>query len=324
MAELERRVLRGWEVLDLSSEAITVTVIPALGGALWSLTRRADAAELFWTPPWGLPPYGAAGLAAGAEAATVTTRGGWQTLFPNAGDSVTVHGVEWGSDGEARLTQLDWEFTGSSLVMNGRLVRAPFTLTRTVSLRGPELSVGETVRNVGGERLGTMWGSQLLLGGALLGDDTVVDTAATIVRPDPAFSPSASYDDLSPWPRAHGRHSMVNLRNVPGADAAESRLAYLSDLTRPWLRVSRPSRQLGFDLEWDGARWPHLWYRLEAGGKAGFPWYRRGYFLELTPCSSWPAHGLHTASRVADSVLSIPEDGTRTAYATLTVHPTDS
>ena len=321
MAELERRVLRGWEVLELSSEAITVTVIPGLGGALWSLTRRADAADLFWTPPWGLPPYGATDLPAGAETAAVTTRGGWQTLFPNAGDSVTVHGVQWGFDGEARLTHLDWEFTGSSLVMNGRLVRAPFTLTRTVSLRGPELSVGETVRNVGGERIQTMWGSQLMLGGALLGADTVVDTAATIVRPDPAFSPSASYDDLSPWPRAHGTHSMVNLRNVPAADAAESRLAYLSDLTRPWLRVSRPSRQLGFDLEWDGSRWPHLWYRLEAGGQGGFPWYRRGYFLELTPCSSWPAHGLHAASRVADTVLSIPNGATRTAYATLTVHP---
>ena len=84
VAELERRVLRGWEVLELSSEAITVTVIPGLGGALWSLTRRADAAELIWTPPWGIPPHGTPGLPTDAGAAAVTTRGGWQTLFPNA------------------------------------------------------------------------------------------------------------------------------------------------------------------------------------------------------------------------------------------------
>lgn len=77
MAELERRELRGWEVLELSSEVITVTVIPRLGGALWRLTRRADAAALFWTPPWGLPEYGAPGLSASPEVAAVTTRGGW-------------------------------------------------------------------------------------------------------------------------------------------------------------------------------------------------------------------------------------------------------
>ena len=318
MAELEQREVRGWEVLELSTEAISVTVIPGLGGAVWSLTRRADGAALLWTPPWGLPAYASLSRTASPEVAAISTRGGWQTLFPNAGRSVNVQGVEWGFDGEARQTHLDWEFTGSSLVMNGHLIRTPFTITRTISVQGSELSLGETVRNVGGELIEVMWGSQLLLGGTLLGADTAVDTGATIVRPDPEADPSASYDDLSPWPRARGPHSMINLRNVPAADAAESRLAYLSELTRPWLRVSRRSRQLGFDLEWDGSCWPHLWYRLEAGGQRGFPWYRRGYFLELTPCTSWPAHGLYDARRLAD-VLLIPDGATRTAYATLTV-----
>ena len=80
-----------------------------------------------------------------------------------------MQGVEWGFDGEARLTPLDWEYTGSSLIMNGRLRHTPFSLTRTISLRGHELSLGETVRNVGRERIATMWGSQLTLGGDLLG-----------------------------------------------------------------------------------------------------------------------------------------------------------
>lgn len=222
-------------------------------------------------------------------AQAVGTFGGGQTLFPNAGDAVAVHGVEWPVDGEARLTPLDWTFTGASLILEGRLRRTPFTLTRTISVRGHELSLGETVRNVGGERVETMWGSQLTLGGDLIGPDTVLDTAAAVVRPDPAFVPSTSYDDLSPWPRTPGPAGMVNLRSVPGPEAAESRLAYLSDFARPWLRLSRPARGLGLDLEWDGDRWPHLWYRLEAGGQGGFRWYRAGYLLTLTPCSSWPA-----------------------------------
>lgn len=321
MVDLERRAVRGWEVLELATEAITVTVLPQLGGAIWSLTRRADGAELLGHTPWGLPAIGADRPPGEPAAAAVSTFGGWQTLFPNGGDAVTAHGVEWPYDGEVRTTALDWEFTGTSLILDGRLRRTPFTLTRTISLRGHEVSLAETVRNVGRERIAVMWGSQLTLGGNLVGAGTVLDTAATIVRPDPELVGYASYDDLSPWPRTPGPSGMVNLRTVPGPEAAESRLAYLSDLTRPWLRVTRPAANVGLDLEWDADRWPHLWYRLEAGGQSGFPWYGSGYFLTLTPCTSWPAHGVHEARRVAESTLSVPAEATRTAYATLTVHP---
>ena len=321
MADLTRRETRGWEVLQLETEAITATVLPGLGGAVWSLTRRVDGAELLGSTPWGLPAYGAPTLSGDSEARAVSTFGGWQTLFPNAGDAATVQGIEWAFDGEARLTPLDWEYTGSSLIMNGRLRHTPFSLTRTLSLRGHELSLGETVRNVGRERVVTMWGSQLTLGGDLLGPGTELDAAATVVRPDPHFVSLASYDDLSPWPRAPGPAAMVNLRTVPGPETNESRLAYLSDFTRPWLSVTRTDRGLGLDLEWDENRWPHVWYRLETGGQNGFPWYGAGYFLSLTPCTSWPAHGVHEARRVADSALSIPAGATRTSSATLTVHP---
>ena len=321
MADLERRKTRGWEVLELTTDAIAVTVVPGLGGAIWSLTRRADDASLLHTAPWGLPTYGSPALPGNPFAQAMSTFGGWQMIFPNGGDAAIDHDVQRGFDGEARVTPLDWEYTGSSLILDGRLRHTPFTVTRTISLRGHELSLGETVRNVGREGLETMWGSQLTLGGDLLGPDTVLDTAATVVRPDPQFVPSTTYDDLAPWPRTPGASGMVNLRPVPGRTADESRLAYLSDFTRPWLRVTRPERQLGLDLEWDGDRWPHLWYRLEAGGHREFPWYGAGYFLSLTPSSSWPAHGLHEARRVAATTLPIPPGATRTSSATLTVHP---
>jgi hypothetical protein len=321
VADLKRQQTRGWEVLELTTDAIAVTVLPGLGGAIWSLLRRADQASLLHSTPWGLPQYGAPALPGDSRVQAMSTFGGWQTVFPNGGDAAMVQGIEWAFDGEARLTPLDWDYTGTSLIMNGRLRHAPFTLTRTISLRGHELSLGETVRNVGGEQVATMWGSQLTLGGDLLGPDTILDTAAAVVRPDPIAVHSTTYDDLSPWPRTPGSVGMVNLRTVPAPTATESRLAYLSDFTRPWLQVTRPDRQLGLDLEWDDRCWPHVWYRLEAGGQRDFPWYGTGYFLGLTPCTSWPAHGLHEARRVAATTLSIPPGATRTSYVTLTVHP---
>jgi len=321
VADLIRRETRGWEVLELTTDALAVTVLPGLGGAIWSLTRRSDGAGLLYNTPWGLPAYGSPSVARNSLVQAMSTFGGWQPLFPNAGDAVTVQGVEWPFDGEARLTPLDWEYTGTSLIMNGRLRHTPFTVTRTISLRDSELSLGETVRNVGRTGIETMWGSQLALGGDLIGPDTILDTAATVVRPDPKYAESTSYDDLSPWPRTPGPFGMINLRSAPGPTADESRLTYLSDFTRPWLRVTRPERRLGLDLEWDDSTWPHVWYRLEAGGHREFPWYGTGYFLSLTPCTSWPAHGLHEARRVATTTLAIPTGATRTSHATLTVHP---
>jgi hypothetical protein len=247
--------------------------------------------------------------------------GGWQTLFPNGGDSISLHGVEWGYDGEARLTWLDWEFTGSSVRMAGRLVRAPFEITKIISLRDHELTVGETVRNAGRERIETMWGNQLMLGGALLGPETVVDAAAAVVRPDPDISPGADYDDLMPWPRSHGPDTMINLRLLPAPDAEETRLAYLSDFSEPLITVSRPSRRIAIDVEWDANVFPYAWYALEAGGRDGFPWYRAGYFLSLTPCTSWPAHGVHQARRVSSSTVMIGPGEVLTSHVALRVQP---
>ncbi|HEY6812297.1 MAG TPA: hypothetical protein VI074_06355 [Propionibacteriaceae bacterium] len=322
MAQLEERHARGWDILRLTTDALTVEIIPGLGGTVTSVTHRADGAALLWSPPWGLRPRGSRSLPGTPEARMIDSlAGGWQTLFPNAGDSVFVHGVDWGYDGEARLTWMDWEFTGSSVRMTGRLIRAPFELTKIISVRNHEITVGETVRNMGRERIETVWGSQLMFGGALLGRETIVDAAAAVVRPDPQTSPGTSYDDLMPWPRSHGSGAMINLGLLPGPEAGETRLAYLSDFSRPMISISRPSHRVGIELEWDAEAFPYVWYAMEAGGRSGFPWYRTGYFLSLTPCTSWPAHGVQDARRISNSTVLIDPSEVLTSHVALRVQP---
>lgn len=309
-------------MLTIATDVIALDVLPGLGGTISSLTRRSDGAEICWNPPWDLRPPGTPVLPGTPEAVALSRDpGGWQTIFPNGGESVSVHGVEWGFDGEARTCTMDWEFTGSSLMLTTRLARAPFELSKIISIRDHEVTVGETVRNVGRERVEVIWGSRLTLGADLLGSDTVLDASATVVHPDPKASPGTSYDELTPWPRGHGRVAMINLRTLPAADAGETRIAYLDDFTRPWLEVRRPSRDLAIELEWDGRTWPHVWYTVEAGGGHGFPWYRAGYFLRLAPCTSWPAHGVHEARRVSDSTMWISPGSSKTSYLTLRFTP---
>jgi hypothetical protein len=321
----EELVVRGWEVLRLTSESLQVDLVPALGGTVISLRRRADGLELLWQTPWGLRHRGSVDLTGSAEAAMHdSSPGGWHSIFPNGGDSASSHGAEWGFDGEARLTWLDWTVADSTLVLSGRLVRSPFTLTRSVLLRDDEITVTDTVVNVGAEHVDVMWGQQIAFGDALIGPDTVVVSGSTTVRPDTRIASSSSYDDLLPWPRAYGQHGLVNLRGV-GTDATpETRLAYLSDFTDAGLSVRRPSLDLAVQLRWEEFVWPYVWYALETGARKGFPWYGTGRFLAFTPSTSWPAHGLHDARRVSSTLLRIHPEGQRTAHLSVRVTGTQA
>ena len=321
MVEIEQLRVRDWEVLRLSGPGVGLDLVPALGGTVTALRRLPDGASLLWSTPWGLRHRGSWTLPGSSEAAMVDTfPGGWQTLFPNGGDTAVVQGVEWGYDGEARLTWLDWEPREDGVVLTGRLVRSPFRLTKTFTVSGSTVTLEESIHNEGGEAVETMWGSQLAFGGDLVGPGTTISTSASTVHPDPRYSIGTSYDDLMPWPRSHGPRSVVNLARLPGPDADETRLSYLDDFSAPALTVHSPDRSLGVDLEWD-ERWPYVWYSLEAGGRSGFPWYSAGYFLALTPSSSWPAHGVHEVRRTSGTTLWVQPGEELSSRLSLRVHP---
>ncbi len=319
--QIEQLSVRGWEVLRLTNDSVSLDVVPALGGTATGLRRVSDGASLLWSTPWGLRRPGAWSLPGSSEAQMLDTYpGGWQTLLPNGGDTAVVGGVEWGHDGEARLTWLDWEQDGDTITLSGRLVRSPLTLHKRFSLRGDEVVLEETVRNVGGEALDLMWGSQLALGGDLIGPGSSVTTSASTVHPDPRLSSASSYDDLMPWPRSHGQRAVVNLSRLPDREADETRLAYLADFDTLSLTVRSPDRRVGLDLSWDES-WPYLWYSLEAGGRHGFPWYSRGYFLALSPGTSWPGRGLHEVRRASSTTVWLQPDEELTSGLRLRVHP---
>jgi hypothetical protein len=113
---------------------------------------------------------------------------------------------------------------------------------------------------------------------------------------------------------------MINLRRVVGPRADHARLAYLTDFVEPKITVRNPTADLGVDLTWDAVSWPFAWYSLESGHRRGFPWFGDGYFLALTPSSSWPAHGIHDARRISKATVWVQPEETRNARLALTVH----
>jgi hypothetical protein len=325
MDGLEQLSVNDWELLRLSTDQISVDVLPGIGGTIVSLRRRSDDTELLWRSPWGIRQRGAHSLPGSSEAVMLDTYpGGWQTLLPNGGDTSIVSGVEWGHDGETRLAPFSWDYSEHQLVLRTRLVRAPLEVTKVISVSGTEVTVAETVTNAGAESLELIWGQQITFGEPLISGDTSVDAAAVTVHPDPEVSPDASYEDVMPWPRSYGSYAPINLRNLPGPNSYETRLAYVTDFTEHRLSIHNRERDLGVDLEWDGDTWPFLWYSMEAGARSGFPWFSDGYFFSLTPCSSWPAHGLHDARGVEQTTLWMHAKEVREGSLTLRVHPETS
>lgn len=190
-------------------------------------------------------------------------------------------------------------------------------MAREIRLDEATVSVTETVCNAGAVDLEVMWGHQLRFGPPLIGGGAEFDCSAAIVHPDAMLVDDVDYDEVSPWPRAPVQSSMVNLRYLPGA-GDETRLAYLSGLAAGSATISNPRVDCTVQLSWDAGVWPHLWYGSESGGTQDYPWYGTGYFLTLTPNSSWPAHGLHDARRISDSALVLEPGQTRSQTVTLT------
>lgn len=324
MAKVERFEVGGREHVSIASEELRLECVPALGGTVVSL-RRVDGGveegtELLWRPPWGLRAATAAPLPGSRDNTAVDSLvGGWSTMFPNGSEPAVVDGADWPAHGEARLAWCDWQQTGSSVILTSRLSRSPFLVTKIISVQGDEVTIGETVKNVGHQHLDVVWGSQLVFGGALLGPLARFDTRAAMVRPDARQTPSAGYDDILPWPRSYAADGLVNLRTLPDADRGGSRTAYLSDFTAFEARLANPGLGLQVELEWDGDIWPYAWYQLEAGDRTGYPWWGAARFLALTPCSSWPAAGVGEVRRVSATSLRIHPDTARTAHLSVRV-----
>lgn len=316
---------RGWEVVRIANSALAAEVLPGKGGDVLSLCHVPLGVELLWQSPWGLRARGAATTSEDEEARLIEAYpGGWQSVFPNGGDAVTVYGVRWGMHGEVWLTPFDWTPLESGLEMRARLVRSPFEVVKRVTLEDEALTVSESVTNAGGEPIEVMWGQHPAFGAPLIGPDTIIEAhAPSFVVDDVLDTPGR---DLAlgvhaSWPHVPGRIAgeMVDVSRVPPLDAGVDRMGYLTRFTRGHAAIRNPVFRLRVDLDWDAAVMPHAWYWLEAGGSGGFPWYRSAYVLAIEPASSYPAQGIAAVRAKTSTQLAIAPGENRTAAVTLTV-----
>lgn len=312
----------GWEVVRLTSDALQVDVLPGKGGDILSARALPSGVDVLWRSPWGLRPRGVATGGSSVVSLMEAYPGGWQTVFPNAGDPAVEHGVEWGMHGEAWLAPWEWAPVDSGVELTTRLVRSPFTLVKRITLSGATVTVEETARNDGGGTVEAMWSHHPAFGPPLLAPGARVACGATTVLVDDVRdTPSGDLlvGGTGTWPYAPSRTGgSVDLSVVPEPPA--DRFLYLADFERPYLSLSGGG--LTATVEWDLAVMPYAWFWLELGATDGFPWFRRAHVLGLEPASSHPGQGIAAARAKTGTQLAFAPGQARTATVSLTVSPT--
>jgi len=266
--------------LVLENSLLRLVLLPELGGKLWSLRYKPLDREILWHNPRMVPrpaPYGAA--------YDDWFCGGWDELFPNdaptnfAGDTYPDHGEWWSMP-------FAWEITAAHAAeVTIHCWRAGVVtdtrVDRWITLRAdsPTFATCYRIHNAGPQTLDFLWKLHPAL---TISPSARIDLPACTVRPEPAFNGRLDKRPFH-WPMACGAQGgTVDMRVVPGKDAATCDFYYATDLAAGWCALTDLETGSGFGLAFDPAIFRSVWVFGAYGG------WRGHYTTILEPCTGYP------------------------------------
>ena len=243
-------------------------------------------------------------------------RGGWQVLFPNAGNENTVMGVPLPFHGEFGRTETTVVSKKKSELVIKAGTRLPLVLTRTYKLvpNKPILQIKQSVSNESDSPIPFIWGEHPAFS-LPRGSKINLPTGPILVD----ANEMGELQDVKPgstgtWPTVPDRvGGQIDLSVVPEADI--ERLCYLHDRPEGWAAMQHGKKVIG--ISWDLEAFPHLWFWQEIGGK-GFPWFGRAQITAIEPASTWPSFGLEAALKSGQAFYLKPGE-VRSAWTTFSV-----
>ncbi len=157
-------IWRGLQTVILENRDLRVTILPELGGRIWSIVSKPHDREMLWHHPGMLPrpaPYGAP--------YDNWFAGGWDEVFPND-YPVVIGGESYPDHGEVWSLPAGWEIDQSTadevaVVLEHRGVATDTLFRKRVMLRADEsnLRVEYRIANQGEAALSVHWKSHLAL-----------------------------------------------------------------------------------------------------------------------------------------------------------------
>lgn len=274
--------LNGYEMVFLENELLRVAVNVGRGTHIPEFTYKPKDLDVLFKPPRAHKHHTSFIPTAFDEKPYFDHHaGGWFECFPAGGPPAEFHGGKLGFHGEVwgqpfEVEEIREDAAGCALTVTGYTHRTPFKLTKTFSLAQGDatLAIAERVTNLGEVDLQVLWGQHPTLGAPFLNSECYLECAAK------------SYLDANDeppirraWPaKADGE----DLARTRPREAHQGKMFYLTELAKGTARVVSPAWKLAFEVEWDAALFPYLWF-CETAGSLGMPWYGRAYFLALEP-----------------------------------------
>ena len=285
----------GAALLTLRSDELEVTLLPGKGADIYSIVDRSTGIDVLFKSPWGWrDPRSLPGGTDSKVDWLARYPGGWQQLVPNAGEARVVDSVTRGFHGEAAVvpwTVLHGSDTAVRLTVD--LTSAPLRLDRQVVLDGTSLSVTDAIRNLSPDPVEFMWVQHPVFGAPFVDEHARIDTGARVLISD-AEAPGTVLpaDAVFDFPHASDVDGgFVDLRVIPGQDAAREVFGVLTDFAGAWFSIISPTAGFGIRVDWDPDAYPHAWFWQECHASRGFPWFRRAYAIAVEPANVLPGSG---------------------------------
>ena len=249
-------------VITLTSDALSLGIVPELGGKILSLVDRRNDHEWMWAPPGPrnlfrnrpTDPFAQSTLIGADECFPTVAACRWQ------GRDLPDHGELWA---------VPWavlEHTADTLDLEVKAPISPFTFRRRITLTGATAHFHYTVKNTGAAKEAFLWAFHPLLKFAP-GDRVEVPAASARVdsQINTPFGGRGSALQLpDPAPGIHLDH----LDFGPGVSAA---VKYFTDkLDAGRAALVRPAQGRRLVFEFDRAELPTLGVWINRGGWAGF------------------------------------------------------
>lgn len=285
-------------LIRLRNERLQIAVQPGRGGDIVEFRWLDADLDVMWHNP--RVPVGRRSLPSGPHANRSefydTFSGGWMLALPGGFFPADYFGAPLGVLGE--YGQIPWqaetciEKNGSAVItLTVRGMRTPFAVSRRISIAygAVGIDVETVVTNEAGVPLPLIWVEHVLCGGPILRGAKIVCDPAEL-RVPPAQRPELAQleaDARSAWPFAPLRTGgQRDCSVVPYSQANEEHLIELTGFQRAAMTIWNDTMNLGFQLQWDGLRWPRAW--LWAAGRSGphYPLWGRGEVVGLEPTNA--------------------------------------
>lgn len=245
----------GLDAVAIENDLLRITVLPRLGGRIWSIVHTPTGRDLLWHSSILAPA--AVTLGAGYDAGF---SGGWDEVFPSDarveidGIDYPDHGEIWSVPAALQVVESRSESATVHLATIGRVTGATFE--RWLTLRAGEavLRVRYRITNPTASNLRILWKPHPALD---LRGPARLDLPARRIVVDTDISTEIAQFEAT-WPMATGLFGPLDLRDIPPGDSGDVRFFNAVELGAGWCAVTHTDERFGFGLVFDPQVLPYV------------------------------------------------------------------